>query len=133
MPIGVAHIPNERTREIVLHLAAAGIDQVRICRLLQCSQPKLTEFYREELDTGYDCINELAVGILVRTMKGDNTKEAMIAAIYWTKSRMKWSERHEHTGADGAPLTSYVVRAPTPVESMDEWLKTYAPLANEES
>ena len=30
------------------------------------------------------------------------------------------------TGADGGPL-SYVVRAPTPVESPNEWLKQHAP------
>jgi hypothetical protein len=127
----VHHVPNDRTREIVLHLAAAGIDQQRICRLIQCGQPKLVEYYREELDTGYDAINELAVSILVRTMKAENTREAMVAAIYWTKARMKWSERHEHTGADGAPLTSYVVRAPSPVESAEEWLRTYAPQDSE--
>src|SRR5262249_13875876 len=29
--------------------------------------------------------------------------------------------------ADGAPLTSYVIRAPSPTESVTEWLRVHAP------
>jgi hypothetical protein len=57
---------------------------------------------------------------------GQTEGRNVAAAIFWLKTRAGWREtdRREITGAGGEPLTvSYVVRAPTPVQSADEWLR----------
>ncbi len=64
---------------------------------------------------------------LLRLATGDG-RQAVIAAKWWTQARMGWRETTQIAGADGGPIAvSYVVRAPTPVESADEWLKQHAP------
>lgn len=64
--------------------------------------------------------------------------EALVAALGKEKERVAaaialldrgWGKpAQEITGPDGGALSvTYVIRAPTPVESADEWLKLHAP------
>lgn len=46
--------------------------------------------------------------------------------IWLGKQTLNQHDKHELTGADGGPLT-WVVRAPTAVESADQWLRLHAP------
>jgi len=46
--------------------------------------------------------------------------------IWLGKNMLGQVDRQEITGADGGPMT-WVVRAPSPVESADEWLRLHAP------
>jgi hypothetical protein len=48
--------------------------------------------------------------------------------IWLGKQTLGQTDRHEVSGPDGGAI-SYVIRAPTPVESADEWLKLHAPRA----
>jgi hypothetical protein len=46
--------------------------------------------------------------------------------IWLGKNMLEQTDKHELTGKDGTAI-SYVIRAPTPVESADEWLRLHAP------
>ena len=58
---------------------------------------------------------------LCRKATGDG-REAVIAAIFWLKTRAGWKETVVQESR-----TSYVVRMPEPVRDVDEWVRRYAP------
>lgn len=94
--------PTDEQRELVKSLAAVGITQEAIGRVVGCNDDTLRKYYRDELDCAAIEANASVGGALFgKAMAGDTT-----AAIWWTKARMGWSEKkvHEHQGKDGAPL-----------------------------
>jgi DNA-binding XRE family transcriptional regulator len=102
-----------------------GLKQDDVAKVIGISDVTLRLHYANEIETAEPEANaQVAQSLFQMATKGKN----VTAAIWWTKTRMGWKEvtGHEITGADGAPLT-YVVRAPTPVESPNEWLKQHAP------
>ena len=83
-------------------MAASGIPQVNIARCIRGGiDPKtLRKNFRDELDTSALLANnEVAKTLYQKAIAGDTT-----AMIWWTKTRMRWSERHEITGEDGGPI-----------------------------
>lgn len=119
-----AFTPTKGQREQVETLSGFGIGQDDICLLLanpNTGKPidlkTLHKHFRHELDVGIARANAKVVeslffqavgrpaqfderGNLVRS----ELRPEPAPAIFWTKARMKWSERVEITGKDGAPL-----------------------------
>lgn len=110
-----SHQPTEQTRKQVKALAAFGIPQIDICKVIGISKPTLEKHYREELDTGAVEATAKVAQNLYNKATGEG-REAVTAAIFWLKTRAGWKETmsHELTGKDGAPL----IRADQLAESL---------------
>jgi hypothetical protein len=100
-------VPSKEQRDSVETLAGYGIPHEEICRLVtnpRTNRPiddkTLRRHFRHELDTGYVKANAKVVQSLYAQATGGN----VTAAIWWTKARMGWAERVEHTGKDGGPI-----------------------------
>jgi hypothetical protein len=84
-----------------------GIPHEDICRLVinpRTGRPiddkTLRRHFRYELDTGYVKANAKVAQSLYAQATGGN----VTAAIWWTKARMGWAERVEHSGKGGGPI-----------------------------
>lgn len=101
--------PTDDERKLVEQMSAVGIPQESICLVVRdgIDDKTLRKHFRRELDTASVKANAKVGGTLFnKAMAGDTT-----AAIWWSKARMKWAERHEHTGEDGGPIdTSLTVK-----------------------
>jgi uncharacterized protein (DUF2126 family) len=94
------HIPSEASRQLVQLHSSIGTPQPQIAEILSITKPTLRKHYRRELDLAQAQANAAIGGMLFNKAKnGDVT-----AAIFWMKTRARWSERHEHTGADGGAI-----------------------------
>jgi hypothetical protein len=95
---GPVHQPTEQTRRMVETMAACGILQPDIARVLGMSDDTLRTHYREELDTAATKANSMVAQTLYQQAVGgpgprpDWSKSNVTAAIWWTKTRMKWKE-----------------------------------------
>ena len=83
--------PTSESREKVKSYAAVGIPQDDIARVLGIDPKTLRKYYRDELDTAATMANAAIGGALYNKAKGGDTT----AMIWWTKTRMKWSEQHK--------------------------------------
>ena len=90
-------------------MAIWGCPQEVIGKVIGISVETLVKYYREELDTSAAKANSIVARNLLQKATG-NGPTSVTAAIWWTKARMGWSERTEHTGADGGPLKIVVAR-----------------------
>jgi hypothetical protein len=84
-------------------LAGFGLRQVEIASLVRdgIDFKTLTEHFSEELARGVAKANAQVSKSLFEKATKDKDTTAM---IWWTKSRMRWTERHEITGADGGAI-----------------------------
>lgn len=116
------HEPNPRTRATVRGLAAYGIEQNDIARMVGVSDRTLRKYYREELDLGLVQANAkvaeglyAATRLILRPMHDANgqpvvdakgepvmaiDKNGLVATMFWLKTRAKWHETHKHIGGD---------------------------------
>ena len=90
--------PTDDERKLVEQMTACGIPQESQCLVIRdgIDDKTLRKHFRRELDTAATKANAAVAGTLfTKAMSGDTT-----ALIWWTKTRMKWSERQEieHTG-----------------------------------
>src|ERR1700731_2918477 len=97
-------------------MAAYGIPEADIARVLGVSKPTLRKHCGTELDTGGTRANSKVADFLFYGICGGTGKPAfkderarVTAAIFWMKTRGGWSETstHKHTGAangDPAPV-----------------------------
>lgn len=85
------HQPTEATRKQVKALAAYGIPQEEIGRVIGVSKPTLERHYREELDRGELEANAKVAESLFRKATGEGA-QAVTAAIFWLKTRARWKE-----------------------------------------
>ena len=79
-------------------MTSVGIPQVSQCLVIRdgIDDKTLRKYFRRELDTAATKANAKVAGTLYnKAMEGDTT-----ALIWWTKTRMRWSEKQEieHTG-----------------------------------
>lgn len=118
--------PSEDQRKQIEALAAYGIPQEEMCRLLvnpQTGRPidlkTLHKHFRAELDTGMMKANARVAESLFRQavgapaqydaqgklLRGEQTP-VVTAAIFWLKARAGWKETdvHEFQGRDGGPI-----------------------------
>ena len=102
------HEPTKVTRDQVLAFCGMGMTHGQICKLLQISTPTLYKNYREELDTGEARMNFNVANNLYNIATDPTHKSGAQAAMFWMKTRARWREtnRLEHTGADGQPIST---------------------------
>ena len=90
--------PTDVQRRQAETMAAYGIPEVDIARVLGVSKPTLRKHCGTELDTGKPAFKD--------------ERARVTAAIFWMKTRGRWSETstHRHTGvANGDPIEVEVV------------------------
>jgi DNA-binding XRE family transcriptional regulator len=99
------HEPTPAMRKQVEALAAYGIPQEEICKVVGVSKPTLHKYYRDELDTAMPKANARVAESLFKKATGDGTA-AVTAAIFWLKTRAGWKETvvNEHGGIGGGPI-----------------------------
>lgn len=114
------HEPTPASRKQVEALAAYGIPQDAICKVVGVSLPTLHKHYRDELDTAMSKANARVAESLFKKATGDGT-QSVTAAIFWLKTRAGWKETvvNEHTGPGGGPVQTVTRRIVDPVASGD--------------
>ena len=111
--------PTDAQRRQAETMAAYGIPEADIARVLGVSKPTLRKHCGTELDTGATRANSKVADFLFYGICGGTGKPAfkderarVTAAIFWMKTRGGWSETstHKHTGvANGDPIEVEVV------------------------
>jgi hypothetical protein len=103
------HVPTDVFRNQVLTFCGMGLTHSQIAMMLSISDETLRKYYRAELDKGEAAMN-LNVATNLYTMATGNDRNAVTAAIFWLKTRARWSEtkRVEHTGADGGAIQTEI-------------------------
>ena len=95
-----AHRPDPSQRRQVEALAAYGIPEPDIGRVVGIDPKTLRKHYRDELDLGETKANAQVAGFLFNSAKNGN----VTAQIFWLKTRAKWREvptELRHSGAIG--------------------------------
>ena len=103
-------IPDAVHRRQVEAMAAYGIPEREIARVLGIDPEVLRSHYAEELDTGQTKANSKVAESLYRKAIGDG-HQAVTAAIFWLKTQARWKEVsvNEISGPEGTPLTHQIV------------------------
>jgi hypothetical protein len=104
-------------------MAAYGVPEADIARVVAIDPKTLRRHYRDELDTGHVKANTKIAESLYRKALGDGA-QSVTAAIFWLKTRASWKETSTH---EQEVRISHVVRMPRPVKDMDEWLERFRP------
>jgi hypothetical protein len=81
-------------------MAAYGIPEPDIARVVGIDPKTLRKYYRDELDLGSTKANAQVAGFLFNSARNGN----VTAQIFWLKTRARWKEtpsEHWHTGAIG--------------------------------
>ncbi len=86
-----SHSPVPTSRRQVEAMAAYGIPEVDIAKVLAIDPKTLRKHYREELDTGQIKANSRVAESLYRKALGDGS-QSVTAAIFWLKTRGRWKE-----------------------------------------
>ncbi len=101
------HTPTEENRKKIESYAAVGIPQEDIAKVIGIDPKTMRKHYREVLDVAAVQANAAIGGALYNKAKGGDTT----AMIWWTKARMRWSEKKEleHSGEIDGELTNRVI------------------------
>ncbi len=111
-----AHKPDPSVRRQVEAMAGYGVPEAEIAGVVGISPKTLRKHYRGELDHGHVKANAKVAENLYRKATGDG-REAVIAAIFWLKTRAGWKETTVQELAAKDDRTLVVVRKfvePTP-------------------
>jgi hypothetical protein len=95
-----AHKPDPLQRRQVEAMAAYGIPEFDIARVVGVDPKTLRKHYRDELDLGEIKANAQVAGYLYNAAKSGN----VTAQIFWLKTRAKWRETPvelKHSGSIG--------------------------------
>jgi hypothetical protein len=95
-----AHKPDPLQRRQVKAMAAYGIPEFDIARVVGVDPKTLRKHYRDELDLGETKANAQVAGYLYNAAKSGN----VTAQIFWLKTRAKWRETPvelRHSGSIG--------------------------------
>ena len=79
-------------------MAAYGIPEFDIARVLKVDPKTLRKYYQEELELGHTKANAQVAGFLFNSAKNGN----VTAQIFWLKTRAQWKEpasQHQHVAA----------------------------------
>jgi hypothetical protein len=93
-----AHQPDPSQRRQVEAMAAYGIPETNISRVVGIDPKTLRKCYRDELDLGETKANAQVAGFLFNAAKNGN----VTAQIFWLKTRARWREMPaelRHSGA----------------------------------
>lgn len=83
--------PTDQHRQTVKIMAAGGIPAEKIAQAVGVSKQTLYRHYKKEIQTSALEANAAVVASLFKQA----TKGNVTAAIFWLKTRMKWSENSE--------------------------------------
>lgn len=83
--------PTEKDRAQVSLLAAMGIPDYDIAKVMQLSGPTLRKYFAHELEVGHIQANAKVAQSLFKQAT-DQTKPSVAAAIFWLKCRAGWKE-----------------------------------------
>lgn len=118
--------PTDDHRKTVDAMAAYGVPEEAIARVLGISDRTLRKYFKETLATAHIKANSAVAQSLYRKAIGDGP-QSVTAAIFWAKTRMGWRERD--FVFDPAPLPLKLgkkeqalvdARAPDPGTSLGE-------------
>jgi hypothetical protein len=115
MPEGLmprkAHQPDPIVRRQVEAMAAYGVPETDVARVLGIDPKTLRKHYREELDTGSIKANSRIAESLYRKATGEGP-QSVTACIFWLKTRARWKETSvtEVNVAAIDPLTAMMQR-----------------------
>jgi hypothetical protein len=86
-------------------MAAYGVPETDIARVLGIDAKTLRKHYREELDTGQVKASARVAESLYRRATSEGS-QSVTAAIFWLKTRANWKEAsvHEVRGRNGGPI-----------------------------
>lgn len=114
-----AHRPDDSQRRQVEALAGYGIPEADIAGVVGVDAKTLRKHYRNELDHGHTKANARVAENLYRKATGDG-REAVIAAIFWLKTRAKWKETtvQEFAGAPPALNVTWHPAEPSRTDTM---------------
>jgi hypothetical protein len=105
-----SHKPDPTSRRQVEAMAGYGVPEADIAGVVGIDPKTLRKHYRGELDHGHVKANAKVAENLYRKATGDG-REAVIAAIFWLKTRAGWKETsvHEVGGSGSAPIIAEFV------------------------
>jgi len=83
-----AHKPDPASRRQVEAMAAYGIPEIDIARVVGVDPKTLRKHYRDELDMGETKANAQVAGFLFNSARSGN----VTAQIFWLKTRARWRE-----------------------------------------
>ena len=95
-----AHKPDPALRRQVEAMAAYGIPEIDIARVVGVDPKTLRKHYRDELDMGETKANAQVAGFLFNAARSGN----VTAQIFWLKTRARWREKPlelRHSGSVG--------------------------------
>ena len=100
-----AHIPDTTSRRQVEAMAGYGVPEADIAGVIGLDPKTLRKHYRGELKHGHVKANAKVAENLFRKATGEG-REAVIAAIFWLKTRAGWRETsvHEIGGLNSRPI-----------------------------
>ena len=106
-----AHLPDPTSRRQVEALAGYGVPEPDIAGVIGIDAKTLRKRYRQELDYGHVKANAKVAENLYRKATGDG-REAVIAAIFWLKTRAHWKETvvNEVTHSVADPIRAMMQR-----------------------
>src|SRR5205085_6386008 len=93
-----SHKPDAASRRQVEAMAAYGIPEIDIARVVGVDPKTLRKHYRDELDMGETKANAQVAGFLFNSARSGNVS----AQIFWLKTRARWRETPvelKHSGA----------------------------------
>ena len=96
-----AHQPDVASRRQVEAMAAYGIPEHDISRVVAIDPKTLRKHYRDELDLGQTKANAQVAGFLFNSARNGNVS----AQIFWLKTRARWKEQPtelSHSGSVGS-------------------------------
>ena len=102
-----SHIPDPTSRRQVEAMAAYGVPERDVARVLAIDPKTLRKHYREELDTGHIKATAKVAEFLFRKATTDGP-QCVTAAIFWMKTRGGWRESpqtHEVAVRDVTQMT----------------------------
>src|SRR3981189_1100194 len=95
-----AHQRDPSQRRQVEAMAAYGIPETDVAKVIGIDPKTLRKCYREELDLGTTKANAQVASFLFTAAKSGN----VTAQIFWLKTRARWKEpaaEHKHSGSLG--------------------------------
>jgi hypothetical protein len=85
------HSPSEKDRKQVDAMAAYGVPETDIARVLGIDAKTLRKHYRDELDTAHVRANTAVAQSLFKKATSDGP-QSVTAAIFWLKTRAGWKD-----------------------------------------
>ena len=113
--------PTDKDRATVKALIGYGSTQDETAAVLGISDVTLRKYFEREIQLAVIESNAaVAQSLFKMATRGNN----VAAAIFWLKVRAGWKDPLIH---EIDARTTYVIRAPTPIESAEQWLRLHGP------